>query len=225
MHSIQRKAITDLPKEWFFFLTVVYQLSDTWYGNLLLTWESSMSFITDAGRLHLSTKSDLLVYLESLSEAQSEASWRSCNHSNAAKTFEECAHQVFHTSQDNFDVSRQDLVWDRYVVDSLKATVRAKRGKGVADMSLHLHPYRETGTMWTSSMQSFDEDKKKLVVTDGEQVLCVPQQQDIYLPHAAMKRKTLICRNMAIAGYWYVMVAQRLPADRVWYFVSICWTL
>ena len=29
------------------------------------------------------------------------------------------------------NATRLDLVWDRYVVDSLKGTARAKRGKGV----------------------------------------------------------------------------------------------
>ena len=95
--------------------------------------------LSDAGRLNLSTKSDLLVCLESLSEAQSEApsvtnvvldgaAIIQMLKPGAAKTFEEYAHQVFlpYISGQLQHVSRLDLVWDSYVVDSLKATARAK---------------------------------------------------------------------------------------------------
>ena len=50
-----------------------------------------------------------------------------------AKTFEEYAHQVFIpyvVGQFRY-VSRLDLVWDSYIVDSLKASAREKRGQGV----------------------------------------------------------------------------------------------
>ena len=79
----------------------------------------------DAGRLHLSTKSDLLVCLESLSEAQSEApsvtnvvldgaAIIQMLKPGAAKTFEEYTLQVFllYISGQLRHVSHLDLVWD-----------------------------------------------------------------------------------------------------------------
>ena len=93
-----------------------------------------------AGKLHLGTKSDMLVCMEGLSEAQSEAP----NTTNVvidgaaivqmlkpgnAETFKEYAQQIFipYISGQLQHVSRLDLVWDSYVVDTLKATARAKR--------------------------------------------------------------------------------------------------
>ena len=35
------------------------------------------------------------------------------------------------TLSHNCTISRLDLVWDRYIEDSLKGTARAKRGKGI----------------------------------------------------------------------------------------------
>ena len=51
----------------------------------------------------------------------------------AAKAFEEYVHQVFipHITEQSHHVSRLDLVWDRYLADTLKATARLKRGKRV----------------------------------------------------------------------------------------------
>ena len=82
-------------------------------------------------------------------------------------------------------------------------------------------------------IQSFDEDNKELVVIDGEQVLCVPPQQDIYslapcsheeadtcmLLHAAHTAQhghnwmhTCICTGDTDVVVLAVMVAQALPA-------------
>ena len=51
----------------------------------------------------------------------------------AARTFQEYAHQAFipYILQQFQHVLHVDLVWDSYLVDSLIATARAKRGKGV----------------------------------------------------------------------------------------------
>lgn len=50
-----------------------------------------------------------------------------------AKTFNEYAQQVFvpYILSKLHQAARLDLVWDRYITDSLKGTARAKRGKGV----------------------------------------------------------------------------------------------
>ena len=50
-----------------------------------------------------------------------------------SRHFQEYADEVFipYISGELRNVSRLDVVWDSYKVDSLKATARAKWGKGV----------------------------------------------------------------------------------------------
>ena len=171
----------------------------------------------------------------------------------AAKTFEEYAHQVFlpYISGQLRHVSRLDLMWDSYVVDSLKATARAKRGKGVRRrvvasapilgnwhnfLCVDLNKQELFSFLSKALIHSFDEDNKELVVTDGEQVLCVPPQQDIHSlapcsHEEADTRMLLDAAHAAQHGHsrilirtvdtdvvvLAVMVAQRLPAeDEVW---------
>ena len=49
------------------------------------------------------------------------------------ETFDEYAQQVFlpYFEIQLRNVSRLDLVWDRYISDSLKGSAKAKRGKGI----------------------------------------------------------------------------------------------
>ena len=109
--------------------------------------------LSNAGKLHLGTKSDMLKCLEDLHEPQSEAptvtnividgaALVQMLKPGAARTFEEYAHQVFlpYIAGQFQSVSRLDLVWDRYVADSLKATARAKRGKGIRRRVVHSAP-------------------------------------------------------------------------------------
>ena len=142
-------------------------------------------------------------------------------------------------------------MWDSYVVDSLKATARAKRGKGVRRrvvasapipgnwhnfLRVDLNKQELFSFLSKALIQSFDEDNKELVVTDGEQVLCVPPQQDIHLlaPCSHEEADTRMLLHVAHAAQHghsrilirtvdtdvvvlAVMVAQRLPAeDEVW---------
>ena len=220
--------------------------------------------LSDAGRLHLGTKSDLLMCLEGLSEAQSEApsvtnvvldgaAIIQMLKPGAAKTFEEYARQVFlpYISGQLRHVTRLDLVWDSYVVDSLKATAREKRGKGVRRrvvgsapipgnwrnfLRVDLNKQELFSFLSKALIQSFDEDNKELVVTDGELVLCVPPQQDIHslapcsheeadsrmllhVAHAAQygHNRILIRTVDTDVVVLAVMVAQTLPAeDEVW---------
>lgn len=94
------------------------------------------------------------------------------------------------------NVSRLDLVWDSYRGDSLKATARAKRGKGVRRRVIESAPIpgnwqnflrvdlnkKELFTFLSKSLiKSFNKATKELVVTDGEQVFCVPSQTDLHL--------------------------------------------
>ena len=81
------------------------------------------------------------------------------------------------------------------MVDTLKATARAKRGKGVRRRVVDSAPIpgnwqnflrvdlnkKELFCFLSKALvESFKQDKKELVVTDGEQVLCVPPQCDIH---------------------------------------------
>ena len=100
--------------------------------------------LSTAGKLHLGNKSDMLVCLENMCEAQTEApevtnviidgaAIVQMLKPGAAVTFEEYAYQVFipYISRQFQNVSRLDLVWDKYIAGTLKATARAKRGKGI----------------------------------------------------------------------------------------------
>ena len=100
--------------------------------------------LSDDSTLHLGTKSDLLLCLNDCSEVQAQTPVTSCAildgaaivamlKPEATKTFSDFASKVFipHILLHFHKVSRVDLVWDRYVADSLKASTRAKCGKGV----------------------------------------------------------------------------------------------
>ncbi len=161
--------------------------------------------LSTAGKLHLGTKSDMLVCLEGISEAQSISSPTTTMvvidgaalvqmlKPGAAKTFEDYVHQVFipymlgqlHTA------SRLDLVWDSYIIDSLKSTARAKRGKGIrrhvvasapipGNWQSFLHTDLNMKELFSflskALVESFTHDSKELIVTDGEEVLSVPQR-------------------------------------------------
>ena len=91
-------------------------------------------------------------------------------------------------------VSRLDLVWDSYRADSLKASTREQRGKGVRrcvvdsavipgnwQSFLRVDSNKVELFSYLSTMlaESFQEEGKELVVTDGEQVIGVPQQEDV----------------------------------------------
>ena len=100
--------------------------------------------LSDGGRLYLGSKSDLLVCLECHAEPQSEVPTVTAVvldgavivqmlKPGTAKMFEEYAQQVFipYVVRQLQHVSRLDLVWDSYRADSLKASTREQRGKGV----------------------------------------------------------------------------------------------
>ena len=148
-------------------------------------------------------------------------------------------------------MSRLDLAWDNYVVDCLKVTARAKRGKGVrrrvvdsAPISANWQNFlrvdlnkKELFSFLSKALvQSFKQDKKELVVTDGDQVVCVPPQQDAHLlapcnHEEADSRMMLHVDHAAQHDHHHilvrtvdtdvvvlaVMVAETLPADNeVW---------
>ncbi len=114
----------------------------------------------------------------------------------AVKTFNEYYKQVFmpYVSSQHSNSTRLDLVWDRYLANSLKGTARAKRGKGIRR--------RVNGSVvipgnWQDFLRSdankmelfsflsqqlvvaFNDEGKELVAMLDEQVLTAPLRQDM----------------------------------------------
>ena len=100
--------------------------------------------LSDGGGIRLGVKSDLLTCLEDFSQPRTEVPPTSCIVLDGAviihllkpatvKTFNEYAQQVCvpYIRSKLHQATRLDLVWDRYIKDSLKGTARGKRGKGV----------------------------------------------------------------------------------------------
>ena len=99
--------------------------------------------LSDGGGICQGAKSDLLACLEDVSQPRSEAPPTSCIVLDGAvvqmlkpattKSFNEYAHEVFtpYILSKFQQTTRLDLMWNRYLPDSLKGTARAKRGKGV----------------------------------------------------------------------------------------------
>ena len=56
-----------------------------------------------------------------------------CDLAGTAKTFHDYAADVFMPYNTSYleHVTRLDIIWDKYVPESLKADARSKRGKGV----------------------------------------------------------------------------------------------
>ena len=149
----------------------------------------------------------MLECLESIFEAQSEApnvtnvvldgaATVQMLKPGAAKTFEEYAHQVFlpYISGLLRHVSHLDLVGQlRSQLSHCGSQSKTKERSMPMRHCICTHTEKlaqlptcgpqQAGTLQLplkAIIQSFDEDNKELVVTDGEQVLCVPPQQDIY---------------------------------------------
>ena len=100
--------------------------------------------LSQYGQLRSGTKSDLLSCLEKICPAQAEmpnvdallldgAEILHMQKPGASKTFQEYSQYVFlpYVISKLRNVRRVDVVWDRYLPNSLKATTRSKRGRGV----------------------------------------------------------------------------------------------
>ena len=164
--------------------------------------------LSDCGNLYLGTKSDLLVCLEDLSETQSEVPVVSTvvldggvivqmlKPATAVKCFAEYASQIFipYILSQFQNASCVDLVWDRYLEDTLKGTTRAKRGKGVCRRVVggalipgNWKDFLRVDTNKTelykflshALFDLFNEEEKQLVITDGESVLSKPSLDDL----------------------------------------------
>ena len=114
----------------------------------------------------------------------------------ATKTFPDFASKVFvpHILLHFHKVSRVDLVWDRYVADSLKASTRAKHGKGVRRRVVAgtIIPGDWKGFLRVESnkvelfkflsealLVSFSQEDKQLVITDNESAISKPLLQNL----------------------------------------------
>lgn len=96
--------------------------------------------LSDGGNLHLGNKSDLLICLKDFSDNHSETPTVSSVSVDGAaivqmlkpaavKNFAEYASDIFipYIASQLCNATRLDLVWDRYIEDSLKGTTRAKQ--------------------------------------------------------------------------------------------------
>ena len=145
----------------------------------------------------------------------------------SSETFEEYAHKIFipYISGQLQHVSRLDLVWDSYVANTLKATAREKRGKGIRQRVvasariprnwnnfLHVDLNKEELFSFLSkTLVESVKHQKELVVTDGMQVLCVPAQQDVHLlapcsHEEADSRMMLHVQHAAQHGHHQILV-------------------
>ncbi|XP_041375818.1 uncharacterized protein LOC121388518 [Gigantopelta aegis] len=100
--------------------------------------------LSNNGGIRISTNSDLVICLEDISNAAPTAPSSTCIILDGtvivqllspatAKTFDDYAKHIFipYICTKFETVSRLDLVWDRYITDSLKGSARTKRGKGI----------------------------------------------------------------------------------------------
>ena len=165
--------------------------------------------LSDGESLRLGTKSNLLKCFEDFSSAQSEVPDTTCLvlegavivqmlKPAVANNFDYYAQDVFipYLASKLQTVSRLDLVWDRYIADSLKGSARSKRGKGegrrmvgAAAIPGNWQNLLRVDTNKTELFKFlsqaiftwFDQDDKHLVITDGESVLSKPLLLDLAL--------------------------------------------
>ena len=153
------------------------------------------------GTMRLGSKSDLLVPLEKMSEKYEEApdvdfliidgaAIINMLQPRGSRTFEDYFKDVFlpYIHDHLRSVDRLDIVWDKYRPDSLKASTRDKRGKGVRRRVL---PDSRVPGNWQAFLRVDDnktelfgyiseelkaskpdlEDQKQVINTKGEDVL------------------------------------------------------
>ncbi|KAL7395390.1 hypothetical protein ABVT39_015644 [Epinephelus coioides] len=152
-------------------------------------------------------KSDLLSCLEDVHSAYSDSPKVICTIVDGAaiiqmlkptsvKTFDEYAQEIFipYLNRKFGHVTRLDLVWDRYLSESLKAATRAKRGEGMQRRVVGSAPIprnwqsflrvdsnkTELFTLLSDALLvEFVQDNKQLVVRNGVEVLSKPPLQDL----------------------------------------------
>ncbi len=231
----QRKAAVDLPEEWCStLLAIVHRLSDTWWKPLS-SRKSSLSPITVKCRETSPRCQEWFAGVPGGSFWSTICSTKSVIDGAAvvqmlkpgtAKTFQEYANQVFipYISGQLQYVSHLDLVWDSYRGDSLKATARAKRGKGVRRRVIESAPVPGISCVWTST-------KRNSLVSS-------PNPSSSHSPRlpknccyrwgtgsfCAITKWPALAQNVFLFGTWEITCPSNVPRTN-WmrYCVSIYW--
>ena len=213
--------------------------------------------LSDGANLHLGTKRDLLLCLEDLCETQSEAPIASSIIVDGAaivqmlkpagaKNFAEYASQNFvpYITSQLLNTSRLDLVWDRYIEDSLKGTARAKRGKGIRRrvvaegvipgnwrdfLRVDENKSELFNFLSLALLEAFNHEGKQLVITNGESILSKPRlhDQDSLSPcnhEEADSRMLLHANHAALSGHTKILI-RTVDTDVVVLAVSVAATL
>ena len=133
--------------------------------------QSFLPALTQFGQLRSGTKLDLLQCLEKISPAIAEvptvealllygAAIVNMLKPGPSRTFQEYSQSVFlpYVKGQLRNVQRVDLAWDKYNTDSLKATSRSKRGKGI---QRRVKPDTKIPSNWAAFLR-VDENKQEL---------------------------------------------------------------
>ena len=190
-------------------LSRVKQEKETWTFFFKHEHQGCPPSISQDGKLRLpGKKSDLTDCIQSLSQPRTSAptpidvaiidgaaAINMLKPTNTVKTFQEYADLVFipYFRGQLQHVQRLDIIWDEYVPNSLKATTREKRGRGIRRRFQSLTTFQKN---WKEFLR-VDENKKELfsflaeqippvefgdgkqvITTKGEQVLCSPLRFD-----------------------------------------------
>ena len=164
----------------------------------------------------------------------------------AVKNFAEYASEVFIpfiTSQFH-NASHLDLLWDRYIEDSLKGTARVKHGKGVRRRVVaegvipgnwrdFLHVDRNKTELFNflfkALLEAFNQKGKHLVITDGESIMSRPllHDPDSLSPcnyEESDSRMMLRANHAALHGHLKILI-RTVDTDVVVLAVSVAETL
>jgi len=168
-------------------------------------------------KLHLCSKSGLLVCLQGVAESQSDAPTVTSigldgaitvqkkkltlpNHSKNTPT--KSSSNTIRRAAASW-LSYHDLVWKSYKYDSLKTATSEKRGKGCEGVWWVPQPYQDIGRAnyvstllqtFPSDMlvHSFQNETNKLVVTGGEAAMpSKTKKMKTFWLHGVIKRRTL----------------------------------
>ncbi|CAG2187553.1 unnamed protein product [Mytilus edulis] len=136
--------------------------------------------LSQFGELRHGSKSDLLVQLERITESVNEAprvdalvidgaALINMLKPRGSKTFESYCKDIVvpYIRGQLLSVRRIDMVWDEYIQDSLKASERSRRGKGIRRRVL---PDSKVPGNWEAFLR-VDENKKELFAYISEQLV------------------------------------------------------
>ena len=213
--------------------------------------------LSDGGSLRLGVKSDLLPCLEQVHSAYSDSPKVTCTIVDGAaitqilkpssvKTFNDYAHVIFipYLTRKFESVSRLDLVWDRYLSDSLKAATRAKRGAGIqrrvvgdAAIPRNWQNFLRVDSNKTelfaflsnALLRSFVQEDKQLVVTSDMEVFSKPPLPDrssiAPCTHEEADSRMLLHVAHAAKNGHHKMMIQTVDTDVVVLAVAVAQTL